>query len=84
MRKKFKYNKLMSLNPTVYGQMINTKGQMIDFVEHPYFGDEHTVIAVCHKLELAGDTEFFEMDDMLAHHGEYEPWFTDSGELEIG
>jgi hypothetical protein len=78
------YKKLMSHNPTEYGSMINSQGQKIVFVEHPIKGDEYPVIAVCHELELAGATDFFELDDMTAEHGEYEPWFDESGELEIG
>jgi hypothetical protein len=78
------YQKLMSFNPTEYGSMINSQGQKIVFVEHPIKGDESPVIAVCHELELAGATDFFELDDMMAEHGEYEPWFDESGELEIG
>jgi len=78
------YQKLMSFNPTVYGEIINSKGQEIVFVEHPTKGDEYPVIAVCHELQVAGVTDFFELDDMVAEHGEYEPWFTERGELEIG
>jgi hypothetical protein len=78
------YQKLMSFNPTVYGEMTNSKGQEIVFVEHPTRGDEYPVIAVCHELQVAGATDFFELDDMAAEHGEYEPWFTERGELEIG
>jgi hypothetical protein len=78
------YQKLMSWNPTVYDEMINSKGQKITFVEHPTRGDEYPVIVVCHELEFAATTDFFETDDMMASHGEYEPWFNDGGELEIG
>jgi hypothetical protein len=78
------YEKLMSHKPTVYGEMTNSHGQKIVFVEHPTRGDEYPVIAVCHVLKLAGTTDFFELDDMTAEHGEYEPWFNEEGELEIG
>jgi hypothetical protein len=71
------YEKLMSHNPTVYGEMTNSKGQQIVFVEHPLKGDEAEVIAVCHELKLADYTTFFELDDMMADHGEYEPVFID-------
>jgi hypothetical protein len=77
------YEKLMSHNPTVYGEMINSNGQQIVFVEHPLKGDEAYVIAVCHELKLADSTSFFELDDMVADHGEYEPSFID-GVLHIG
>jgi hypothetical protein len=78
------YKKLTALNPTKYGSMINSLGQEIIFVEHPLKGDEYPVIAICHELQLAGVTDFFELDDMMADHGEYEPWFNENGELEIG
>lgn len=78
------YNKLISFNPTEYGRMINSKHQEIIFVEHPFRGDEYPVIAVCHKLGLAGCTDFFDLDDMIADHKEYEPWFDENGELIIG
>jgi hypothetical protein len=69
------YEKLISLNPTEYGRMTNSLGQQIIFVEHPTEGDEYPVIAVCHELKLAAATDFFELDDMTAEHGEYEPVF---------
>jgi hypothetical protein len=76
------YEKLMSHNPTVYGEMTNSKGQQIVFVEHPILGDETEVIAVCHELKLADYTTFFELDDMMADHGEYEPVFI-NGKLNL-
>ena len=78
------YLKLKSTNPTEYDKMINSKGQIIRFVEHPTYGDEHPVIAICDELEVAESTGFFELDDMLAEHGEYEPWFDENKKLNIG
>ena len=77
------YKKLMDHNPTVYDTITNSKGQEIDLVEHPIHGDESDVIAICHDLELADHTGFFETDDMLEDHKEYEPSFI-NGELYIG
>ena len=77
------YEKLMSDNPTSYGKIINSKGQEIEFFEHPFRGDEAPVICVCHKLKLAETSTFFETDDMEAEHREYEPTFED-GLLFIG
>ena len=71
------YTKLMALEPHKYGQMINDAGQLIEFYEHPLRGDEHPVIAVCHDMKLAATTDFYELDDMIAEHGEYQPWFND-------
>jgi hypothetical protein len=78
------YKKLMSYNPTSFGTMTNSMGQLIEFIEHPTLGDEYPVIAVCHKLGKAGVTDFYDLDDMMANHGEYEPWFNSQGELFIG
>jgi hypothetical protein len=71
------YEKLINFGPTEYGRMTNSLGQEIVFVEHPHYGDESFVIAVCHELKLAANTDFFELDDMTADHGEYEPVFID-------
>ena len=78
------YAKLMSHTPTSYGKMMNDKGQQIEFFEHPKFGEEHPVICVCHELQLAAASEFYETDDMTAEHGEYQPWFDESGMLHLG
>lgn len=77
------YTKLMSHKPTSFGTMVNSIGQTIEFYEHPLRGDEAEVIAVCHDLQLAEYSSFFEIDDMIAEHGEYEPTFED-GKLLIG
>ena len=77
------YNKLMSHKPTSFGTMVNSIGQTIEFYEHPLKGDEAEVIAVCHELQLAAYSSFFEIDDMIAEHGEYEPTF-EGGQLLIG
>jgi hypothetical protein len=77
------YKKLMDLNPTSYGKMINDRGQEIEFFEHPILGDETEVIVACHELKLASYSTFFETCDMTAEHGEYQPSFID-GKLQIG
>ena len=77
------YQKLMAHNPTEYGQMTNSFGQLITFVEHPIHGDEYPVICVCHALELASASTFYELDDMMADHKEYEPNFFE-GKFFIG
>jgi hypothetical protein len=77
------YQKLISKNPSEYGRMINSLGQEIIFVEHPTRGDEAPVICVCNELELAAYSTFYELDDMLADHKEYEPSFQD-GQFFIG
>lgn len=79
----YNYEKLMAQQPTVYGTIINSLGQKIDLVEHPTKGDESFVICVSHELKLAEDSTFFDTDDMMAEHGEYEPAF-ENGKLYIG
>lgn len=77
------YQKLIAQNPFSYGRMINDKGQEIEFFEHPIYGDEAEVICVCHELQLAEYSGFFDTEDMTARHGEYQPHF-ENGELKIG
>jgi len=77
------YKKLMEHNPTVYDTITNSLGQEIDLAEHPLKGDLAPVICICHELELADYSTFFDTDDMLAEHKEYEPNFQD-GKLFIG
>ncbi|SHH86897.1 hypothetical protein SAMN05444481_13624 [Flavobacterium frigidimaris] len=69
------YENLIKNNPTVYDEMINSLEQKITFVEHPTKGDEVPIICICHELKLASYSDFFELDDMLAGHKEYEPVF---------
>ena len=69
------YKKLMENEPTIYTTMVNSLGQKIDLVEHPFKGDESAVIAVCHELQIASYTDFYDLEDMLAEHREYEPLF---------
>jgi hypothetical protein len=71
------YQKIMELNATSYGStVINSKGQIIEFYEHPLKGDISPVIAVCHDLKLASDTDFFETSDFYTD-SEYNPVFVD-------
>jgi len=77
------YQKFMDHNPFKYGSMTNSKGQVVDFYEHPLAGDTYPIVAVCHDLKLVRITDFYELDDMMADHGEYEPIFAD-GELLYG
>jgi hypothetical protein len=78
------YTKLMKLEPTILGAMTNSKGQHIEFLEHPIHGDEAEVLCVCHALELIDYSGFYDTGDMTAEHGEYEPWFDEDGTLQIG
>ena len=68
----------MALGPTQIGEMVNSIGQHITFYEHPIQGDGAPVIAVLHESQLAASTDFWELDDMIADHGEYEPIFIDN------
>lgn len=77
------YDKLMVHNPTEYGKMINSLGQEITFVEHPFKGDESPVICICKEQKLAAYSTFYELDDMTAEHKEYEPSFQE-GQFFIG
>lgn len=78
------YLKLIDADPTSFGIITNSKGQQIEFIEHPRLGDEYPVICVCHELQLAEASDFFETDDMTADHKEYEPWFDETNKLRFG
>jgi hypothetical protein len=78
------FEKLMARNPFEYGRIINSIGQVIIFLEHPTKGDEAEVICACPELQKADYSGFFDLEDMLASHGEYMPWFDDNGALQIG
>lgn len=80
---KMNYQKLMDLNPTKYGEIINKENQLIEFFEHPYYGQDRPVIAVCRALKLADETDFYELDDMTAKDGEYTPVFV-QGSIRYG
>ena len=76
-----KYNWLVDMKPTVYGSTVNDMGQIIEFVEHPLKGDESPVICVCHELEVASLSDFFDIDDMM-NGRDYTPSFID-GQLKL-
>lgn len=76
--KKYNYNTLIKENLTVYVELTNSLGQIIKLVEHPIFGDESPIIAICDELQLAEGTGFFDCEDMLENHLEYEPKFINS------
>ena len=81
---KLNYLKLMDGNPTVYDKMTNSVGQEIEFVEHPYKGDEYPVIVVCHEKALAFCSDFWELDDMMGESGSYEPIINEQNEIQYG
>lgn len=66
-----------------YDRLTNSLGQEVALVEHPTRGDSHVVIAMFLKEEVAFDTDFFETDDMMADHKEYEPLLID-GQIKYG
>lgn len=79
------YKKLIDQVPTQLGEeFLNSAGQKITFYEHPTGGDSVQVVCVCHDLKLAALSDFFEIDDMIADHREYEPIFTKEGNLVSG
>jgi hypothetical protein len=65
----------MSKKPTKYSEMTNRLGQVIEFYEHPIRGDEAEIICVNHNLKLASYSTFYDIEDMIAEHREYEPSF---------
>ena len=75
----------METNPYHLGSMINHHKQRIDFYEDSLWGDEGCIICVCHALDLAGESGFYDMDDMTSEvSDEYYPWFDHNENLRIG
>lgn len=69
---KLNYTKLMALNPTKYGTVINQLGQTVDLYEHPLQGDEYPVIAVIEAENVAYCTDFYDCSDFY-EESEYMP-----------
>lgn len=63
--------------PHEYERLINSLGQEIVFYEHPTFGDMDSIFVYFPKEDRLFDSNFFELDDMLADHKEYEPVIVD-------
>jgi len=79
---KINYEKLMKHKPTYLGYTTNDLKQNIDFYEDPIHGDEAEIICVCHELQLAAYSSFFDIYDMRDTI-DYQPLFID-GELLMG
>ena len=77
------YEKLMKFKPFELDKMTNSLGQEIVFLEHPTEGQDAEIICACHELKLADYSTFYDLDDMLADHKEYEPTFV-NGKLYLG
>ena len=78
------YAKLLAKEPYKFEtELVNSLAQTITFYECPTWGDGRPVICVCHDLQLAAYSAFYELNDMTAEHKEYEPLFVD-GQLKYG
>ena len=73
---KLKYQMLMDEEPTVYATITNNQGQELQFVEHPYEGDEYPIIVVYHAEKLAYASDFWDMGDFTLE-SDYMPVFVD-------
>ena len=79
---KLNYKKLMSLNPTKIGTMVNGLEQKIDFYENPVLGDMAPVIAVWSSY--AYETDFFDLEDLTNQHADdYHLYFYPEGCMHI-
>ena len=63
----------MAYEPTIYTEFVNSQGKKVQLCEHPTRGDEYPVLVVFPDEQLAFVSDFWETDDMVAEHGEYEP-----------
>lgn len=75
------YEKLMQANPTsLEHKVYNSEGQEIEFYEQPTKGDLSPVIAVCHELKFAAETDFWDTEDFY-EGSEYNPVFYENGAM---
>jgi hypothetical protein len=59
----------------ILGAMRNQLNQLIVFVEDPIEGEDETIICTFPELKLAFRSDFYELNDMMARHGEYAPCY---------
>lgn len=70
------YQELMKSNPFEVGEpIVNSKGQKIFFYEN-FDNPDFTVVAACHELKVAANTNFFDCSD-FGEDSEYNPVFVD-------
>lgn len=67
--KQLNYEKLMSENPYVLHEY-----EEFDLVEHPIYGDEHSMIGMDHKNKIAWNTGFYDLDGGSDIQYIYEAW----------
>ena len=82
-KKLIEYKELIEYKADKLGETVNQMGQEVHFYEHPLHGDEYPVIVIFPEYEVAFNSDFFDIDDMIAEHGEYTPYFV-GGELTLG
>ena len=76
------YSKLIAANPTSYNsKVINQKGQVVEFVEHPTKGDEYPVIAFFPDYKEAYCTDFWDTDD-FGKDSDYNPIRLEEGKCD--
>jgi hypothetical protein len=63
------YEKIMSENPYVLHEC-----KEFNLVEHPIYGDEHSMIGVDHKNKIAWATGFYDLDGGSDIQYIYEMW----------
>ena len=82
MGTKLNFNRLMLSEPTELGSMVNSKGQLVKFYEHPTKGDEAPIIVSFDNLGFAFHSDFFDTADM-EEIGDYEQVLV-GGQLKCG
>lgn len=60
----------------ILGAMRNQLNQVVVFVEDPIEGEDETIICTFPELRVAFRSDFYELDDMMARHGEYAPCYS--------
>jgi hypothetical protein len=73
MLQKLNFTKLQSLSPTILSQFKNKRGQEIQLIEHPIYGEEHPVIIMFLDYKVAFNSEFWDTEDIYKT-SDYEPF----------
>lgn len=69
------FKRLLDEKALMLESMTNELQQCVEFYEHPTMGDMHPVIVCFPDYELAFESDFYDLDDMMSDHTyEYRPF----------
>ena len=72
------FKRLLDEKASMLESMTNEIQQRVEFYEHPTMGDMHPVIVCFPDYELAFESDFYDLDDMMSDHtGDYRPFLVE-------